>query len=164
MQEKPHLKLPFGSVVTQETCVHLPVPRKALSTHGRPKVGYTWNMSESAPDVPEGSEQLDIADEAESLVDRGVEDPLDEGYSPPENWSAGERFGNTPYEELVGETLDQRLEQEEPEVGDDDFVHSDEDRSGRLVEAEGASQFAEDIGIDGGAASAEEAAVHIIED
>ncbi len=120
-------------------------------------------MSESTPDVPEGSEQLDIADEAESLVDRGVEDPLDEGYSPPENWSAGERFGNTPYEELVGETLDQRLAQEEPDVGEEGFVHPDEDRSGRLIQAEGASQFADDVGIDGGAASAEEAAVHVIE-
>src|SRR6187551_3659193 len=47
--------------------------------------------------------------------DRGLEDPLDEGYSPPEKWSPGEGFGNTPYEEATGESLDQRLAQEEPE-------------------------------------------------
>ncbi len=84
-------------------------------------------MSEDAPEVPEGSEQFDVADELESLVDRGVEDPLDEGYSPPENWSAGEGFGNTPYEELVGETLDQRIAQEEPEIPVD-VIDSDVDR------------------------------------
>lgn len=128
-------------------------------------------MSEDAPEVPESSEQLDIADGLESLVDRGVEDPLDEGYSPPEGWSAGEGFGNTAYEELVGETLDQRLAQEEPEVavGEfdidtevDDETAYDEDRAGRLAPAEGASQFATDVGIDGAAASAEEAAIHVI--
>jgi Family of unknown function (DUF5709) len=118
-------------------------------------------MSEDASEVPESSEQLDIADELESLVDRGVEDPLDEGYSPPEQWSAGEGFGNTPYEELVGETLDQRIAQEEPDVTADD-VPSDDDRAGRLIAAEGASQFATDVGTDGAAASAEEAAVHLI--
>ena len=52
----------------------------------------------------------------DSLVDnRGLEEPLDEGYSPPEKWSAGQKWGNTPLEEELGETIDQRLEQEEPE-------------------------------------------------
>lgn len=48
-------------------------------------------------------------------ADRGLDDPLDEGYSPAENWSAAEGFGNTPYEEALGESLDQRLAQEVPE-------------------------------------------------
>ncbi len=47
--------------------------------------------------------------------DRGLDDPLDEGYSPPEKWSPAEGFGNTPYEEATGESLDQRIAQEEPE-------------------------------------------------
>ena len=53
----------------------------------------------------------------DSLVDddRGLAEPLDEGYSPPERWSAGQRFGNTPLEESLGESLEQRVEQEEPE-------------------------------------------------
>jgi hypothetical protein len=114
----------------------------------------------TTPEPPEASEQLDITDEAETLGQRGIEDPLDEGYSPPENWSAGERYGNTAYEELVGESLEQRLAQEEPEV--DEFSASpDSDRAGRLVPAADGSQYAEDVGIDGGAASAEEAAIHL---
>src|SRR5919199_6007616 len=49
----------------------------------------------------------------DSLVDdRGLTQPLDEGFSPGEKWSPGEGFGNTPLEEAMGETLDQRLTQE----------------------------------------------------
>src|SRR3954453_3633272 len=53
----------------------------------------------------------------DSLVDddRGVAEPLDEGYSPPEKWSPAQKFGNTPLEEAMGETLDQRVAQEVPE-------------------------------------------------
>ena len=130
-------------------------------------------MSESEPEIPDQSEQLDIDDESQSLVDRTGGDPLDEGYSPPERWSAAERFGNTAYEEAVGETLDQRLAQEEPDDGDvdadrdyDDFLDDGEVgdvRAGRLAAGSG-DVLAEDVGIDGGAASAEEAAVHVIDE
>jgi len=112
--------------------------------------------------------------------DRGLDDPLDEGYSPPEKWSPAEKFGNTPYEEATGETLDQRLAQEEPEPDPYQLAADETEnvsgevgyaRSGRLVaDDEGLGEdtdeelFAEDVGIDGAAASAEEAAVHIIED
>jgi hypothetical protein len=35
----------------------------------------------------------------DSLTDaRGLEEPLEEGYSPPEKWSAGQGWGNTPLE------------------------------------------------------------------
>jgi hypothetical protein len=115
--------------------------------------------------------------------DRGLDDPLDEGYSPPEKWSAGQRFGNTPREELMGESLDQRLAQEEPEP--DPYLEAAEAaadpdrgqaqvgsvRAGRLVEPdEGVrddtekDSVAEDVGIDGAGASAEEAAVHVIDE
>lgn len=113
--------------------------------------------------------------------DRGLEEPLDEGYSPPEKWSPGQGFGNTPYEEAVGETLDQRIAQEEPEP--DPYLSAAQEtedlddgevgdlRSGRLVATdEGIGEdtdeelYAEDVGIDGAAASAEEAAVHTIPD
>ncbi|HEY3004672.1 MAG TPA: hypothetical protein VGJ44_20160, partial [Kribbellaceae bacterium] len=36
----------------------------------------------------------------DTLDDRNVDDVLDEGYSPPERWSAGEGFGTTPDEAL----------------------------------------------------------------
>jgi hypothetical protein len=115
----------------------------------------------------------------DTLLDRGLEDALDEGYSPPEKWSAAEKYGNTPYEEEVGETLDQRIAQEMPEPDPYDLAerYSDEPvgevgsvRAGRLVaEDEGAHEdteselVADDVGISGAGASAEEAAVYIIE-
>ena len=48
--------------------------------------------------VPDESEQLDQLQPEESLVDRGVEDVLDEGYTTPERWSPAQGFGNTPAE------------------------------------------------------------------
>jgi hypothetical protein len=121
----------------------------------------------------------------DSLVDdRGLPEPLDEGYSPPEKWSAAQGFGNTPLEEQMGETLDQRLQQEIPEpdpyeLAEQEVDPDEEDvddevgdaRAGRLVEPDEGVHVdqekdlvAEDVGIDGAAASAEEAAVHVIPD
>jgi hypothetical protein len=114
--------------------------------------------------------------------DRGLQDPLDEGYSPPEKWSPAEGYGNTPLEEQMGESLEQRLGQEVPE--EDPYVAASQpppedvggsevgnQRSGRLVaEDEGTSTdeekdlVADDVGIDGAAASAEEAAVHTVDE
>jgi hypothetical protein len=119
--------------------------------------------------------------QGDSLVDdRGLTEPLDEGYSPPEKWSAGEGYGNTPYEEEVGESLDQRIAQEEPEPDPyEAAAHEDENvegevgdqRAGRLVDEnrgigpdEEKDLVGEDVGIDGAAASAEEAAVHVVDD
>jgi hypothetical protein len=107
--------------------------------------------------------------------DRGLKEPLDEGYSPPEKWSAGQRYGNTEWEEEHGESLDQRLAQEEPEVSADDreIVGGEvgAERAGRLIEDDAGSGidtdselFATDVGVDGAGASAEEAAVHVIPD
>jgi hypothetical protein len=118
------------------------------------------------------------------------DDELDPGYSPPEKWSAAEGYGNTPWEEAHGETLDQRVAQEEPEPDPyaeadradtaDEAGGADQDgearevgdlRAGRLVDPDqGAGEdtekdvVGEDVGIDGAGASAEEAAVHIVED
>ena len=119
--------------------------------------------------------------DGDSLVgDRGLTEPLDEGYSPPEKWSVAEGYGNTPLEEELGETLDQRLAQEEPEP--DPYLEAAQEtedvggevgteRAGRLVDEdeglgpdEEKDMVGEDVGIDGAGASAEEAAVHIVED
>ena len=117
----------------------------------------------------------------DSLVgDRGLREPLDEGYSPPERWSVGEGYGNTPLEEELGETLEQRIAQEEPEPDPyEEAALETEDvggevgnaRAGRLVDEdqglgidEEKDLVAEDVGIDGAGASAEEAAVHIIDE
>jgi hypothetical protein len=125
----------------------------------------------------------------DSLVDdRGLTEPLDEGYSPPEKWSPGQGYGNTPLEEAMGEDLDQRLAQEVPEPDpydeaektpvsviegqlEDEVTEVGDERAGRLVAPdEGAhtdtvkEEYAEDVGIDGAGAGAEEAAVHVIDD
>ena len=133
-------------------------------------------MTQTPDDVPEQSEQLDQLQPEDTLIDRGVDDVLDEGYSPPEKWSAAERFGNTAEEQAEGETLDQRLAQEQPEQSDevnDDYLDDGEvgnQRAGRLVdpdegfgEDEESELIGDDVGIDGAAASAEEAAVHIVD-
>jgi hypothetical protein len=135
-------------------------------------------MTEANDEVPEQSEQLDQIQEEDSLLDRGTDDILDEGYSPPEHYSAAERFGNTAEEQAAGETLDQRLAQEEPDgqVGDDDdeFVDDGEvgsTRAGRLVDPDegigpdnDSELLGSDVGIDGAGASAEEAAVYVVSD
>jgi hypothetical protein len=121
-------------------------------------------------------------------------DPLDRGVAPPERWSAAMKFGSTADEQEAGESLDQLLAEEEPDTAldiDDEVPEGSEDdddeadeyldglllddgpdpRAGRLVaEDEGAHPdeeadlVARDIGVDGGAASAEEAAIHVVED
>ncbi|GAA2830955.1 DUF5709 domain-containing protein [Kribbella solani] len=128
-----------------------------------------------------GSYSVDDEDQlqpGDTLDDRGVDDLLDEGYSPPEKWSAGEGFGTTADEALQGESLDQRIAQENPDVDpyaeDGEAVGGPEvgtERSGRLVAPDEGSHsdedselYAEDVGIDGAAAGAEEAAVHVVND
>ena len=127
-------------------------------------------------------DQLSAEDTLED-PERDVEDELDRGYSPREDWSAGQGFGNTPYEEATGESLEQRVAQEEKEPdpyaeaeaheGDEDLDDGEvgAERAGRLVDPdEGLGEDTEkdlvgdDVGIDGAAASAEEAAVHVVPD
>lgn len=116
----------------------------------------------------------------DTLIDRGVDDALDEGYVPPDRWSPAQGYGNTADEEARGESLDQRLKQEEPDFDPSKDVWNDDDlddgqvgdrRSGRLIAPDEGSgpddesaAIASDMGIDGGAASAEEAAMHIVDE
>ncbi len=129
------------------------------------------------------SEQLD-QDQLQpgyNLEDRGVDDALDEGYSPPEKPSVLLREGEH-------ETLDERLSEEIPEpdpyveteqeqglndgVSDEsDFLdpQTGDERAGRLIDPNGGigpddegDLIAFDAGIDAGAASAEEAAMHVV--
>lgn len=110
----------------------------------------------------------------DTMVERGVDDLLDEGYVPPDRpRPAVAHYGETEWEQAHGETLDQRVAQEEPEVWEADPAvdpSRQPDRAGRLVEDDGAVEsggndtFAVDAGVDGGAAGAEEAAVHVVDD
>jgi hypothetical protein len=115
---------------------------------------------------------------SETLLSQDLRsDPLDTGYDPPDYEPKATRFGTTAEEQREGETLDQRLAEEEPDVSADDVPPGDFDeidaspdaRAGRLYAPdEGAhgdeesDAIAYDAGVSGGSASAEEAAVHII--
>ena len=102
----------------------------------------------------------------------GVEDVLDEGFVTREGWSPAQRYGTTWAEERAGETLEMRMTQEEPDWSPERDTWDDEDldddqvgdaRSGRLVASEdGDDRYVYDVGIDGAAASAEEAAMHVV--
>ncbi|BBZ55837.1 MULTISPECIES: DUF5709 domain-containing protein [Mycolicibacterium] len=111
-------------------------------------------------------EDDDQLTQEDMLIDRGVDDLLDEGYVPPDKWR----------EPRDDETLDELLAEEEPDpamqldqVDDPDEQWGEDEvgdrRSGRLVAGEQDGELlAGDVGIDGSAASAEEAAVHIVDE
>ena len=151
-------------------------------------------MTDSIYEPSDGDTENDVVDLDQAFGEDGVDGIFDTSYSPPDHEPVNTRFGTTWAEESAGETLDQRIAQEEPDptarFGDEgtdddpDRVNEDEldpeelrytevggDRAGRLVDPdEGAHAdtekdlIGEDVGIDAGAASAEEAAVHVIED
>lgn len=114
----------------------------------------------------------DQVDPSESLTGDNTEDPLDAGgYSPPERAPHSWR-GDTEVEALEGESLDQKLAEEEPDITEADVdVADQEPRAGRLVAPdegahpdEEADEIATDVGRDGQAATAEEAAMHIVDE
>lgn len=117
----------------------------------------------------QGNDQLDPS---ETLTGDNTEDPLDAGYSPPDREPTASHYGNTMDEQRAGESLDQRLAEEEPDISADDPDGSAAaPRAGRLVAPdEGAHEDSEsdevatDVGRAGSAATAEEAAVHIVEE
>jgi hypothetical protein len=129
-------------------------------------------MTETPDTFDDDSDALD-----QDAIFDDPDETLDSGYSPPESYR-GEGFGTTADEALQGESLDERLRQEEPdtdpyaEVGEDlDDGEVGTQRAGRLVDPnEGFGEdtekdlVGEDVGIDGAGASAEEAAVHVIDE
>ncbi|GGV65886.1 MULTISPECIES: DUF5709 domain-containing protein [Streptomyces] len=131
----------------------------------------------------EDASPLDLQDAVDEPT---LDDILDEGYSPPERPLGVDDYGTTAAEQHTGESLDRRLAREQPEVtepegdavgdlpggeGEPVDPQAGGPRAGRLVAPdEGthaditAEEVASDAGIDAGAAGAEEAAVHIVED
>ncbi|MFV2121990.1 DUF5709 domain-containing protein [Streptomyces sp. Act-28] len=126
---------------------------------------------------------LDLQD---ALDERTYDDMLDEGHSPPERPLGVTKHGTTAAEQHEGESLDERLSQEVPDVappagdglgdlpggeGEPVDPEAGEERAGRLTAPDEGVRtdttkelVADDQGIDGGAASAEEAAVHVVRD
>lgn len=117
------------------------------------------STDDTGPGPAPDSNQLPLED---TLEERGTEDLLDEGYSPPER-DRGPRWGETPYEEAVGEPQDVQLAAEEPEESAAPDPARQADRAGRLVAGSSADE-AEDVGVAGGAATAEEAAMHLVDE
>lgn len=63
---------------------------------------------ETDPAALNSSEDLD--------EDRLKVDPLETGVEPPEQWSALEHYDRTPFEQEQGETLEDRVRQEQPDT------------------------------------------------
>jgi hypothetical protein len=131
----------------------------------------------TGPDEPRG----DSIDLDEVFGEDEVDEILDTSYSPVERPRGLDAFGNTAEEARQGETLEQRIAQEEPDLdpeGEDEYDEQADAghtagrlRSGRLVAPDdglGGDEEKDlvgfDVGIDAGAASAEEAAVHVVSD
>lgn len=134
-------------------------------------------------------QDYETRDSYDTLDDAPGDDPLDRGVVAPQGWSTGMRPGLATPEEGRGESLDELLAEEEPDLSDDDDDVWDENateqdifrlsaadeadpRSGRLVAGNEGSHLAgsaddlvaEDSGIDGGGATAEEGAIHIVDE
>ncbi|MFI9831456.1 MAG: hypothetical protein HOV73_12300 [Streptomyces sp.] len=142
-----------------------------------------WGDDVYQPDGSEIQDDSGLLDAEDTLENDGVDDPLDRGWSPPDRPWAVEHTGVTAAER---ESLDQRLAEELPDLAtpDDDGIGDCDGtdgelldnevgarRSGRLVapdegahEDEESALIATDVGIDGAAASAEEAAMHIVDE
>jgi len=143
--------------------------------------GSEYEEQPEAPDIG-ASVQLESA---ESLVGPPNEEALDAGYIPPDRPYVLDEDGVTPAAIREGESLDERLHRERPDAGveeptpdggDQPEALAGDERSGRLAPAADTaiagtggddtigSTDAVDVGISGGAASAEEVAIHTLDD
>ena len=117
-------------------------------------------------------DDTDGLDPIEALTGDDPDEAMQTGYSPPEREPYNLRHLPTAFEQSQGESLDERLAEEEPDVSDADLDDADvEARAGRLVapDAGAPADFesdavATDVGTAGFASSAEEAAMHIIDE
>jgi hypothetical protein len=191
----------FWDLVRQEVA-GAPIP--AARPWGPPLLPAAAERSRDMPDERR-HESADLGDyealDASDTLDGSPgDDPLDRGVVTPDRWSAGIRFGTTAVEQQTGESLDQLLAEEEPDVAFDTDHEVDEDigwdenttdedigryllddgpdpRAGRLADEDAEvyeegdnyllahdDRVAHDLGTDGGGATAEEAAIHIVDD
>lgn len=119
---------------------------------------------EEFPEAPDLGASVQLENEEHLAAPAGDRDALDAGYVPPDRPYALDEDGVTPREAREGEAHEGRLQREQD---DDPDAYTDADRSGRLEAADGGAALetddamdAVDVGLAGGAASAEEAAMH----
>lgn len=145
-------------------------PEEAVEVSAQDGTNPNLDSNNGAEDP---NEQLTVGD---TLMDRGLADPLDEGYSPPDYDPHTDI--PTPAEEAAGVSHDEWLRGEEPDVSEIaerrdraevEALEVGDERAGRLTDRGdglGDSEkalIADDEGYAGGAASAEEAAMHIFD-
>ena len=150
-------------------------------------------MADPRKHESEDLEDYEVLDANDTLDGNPGDDPLDRGIATPDRWSAGVQYALKGEEEteslddlLAEEEPDVSAEDEEESWdenetdGDVERLERDDDadpRAGRLAAAEAdvygdgdvravqdGELLASDTGIDGGGASAEESAVHVIDD
>ena len=117
-------------------------------------------------------DDTDGLDPIEGLTGDDPDEAMQTGYSPPEREPYNLRHIPTAFEQSQGESLDERLAEEEPDVSDADLDQADiEERAGRLVAPDAGAPadfesdaIATDVGTAGFASSAEEAAMHVIDE
>jgi len=136
---------------------------------------------------------FEVLDATDTLAGAPGDDPLDRGVVAPQRWSAVLKSGFAPEDRNAGQSHDQLLAAEEPDIildtdesgryeagwdenaTEDDILRlgrevGPDPRVGRLTSADStlrianADYVARDAGIDGGGATAEEAAIHIVID
>jgi hypothetical protein len=129
-----------------------------------------------------GGDGVTYTGDMENALDEpGYDEMLDTGYSPPEKPRAVGAYGTTAREQREGVPLADSLAGEEPDVappggdgiGDQEGMWGEpvadslagEERTGRLAASDEPIRLrtrltARDVGVNGGAASAEEAAMH----
>lgn len=122
---------------------------------------------EDQPEAPDLGAAVQLESDQRLDGPPGDNDALDSGYVPPDRPYALDEGGVTGRGMRDGDTLDERLHRERAELDSDGRDGEDHDRSGRIEIVDEGSALetpdamdAADVGIDGGAASAEEAAVH----
>jgi hypothetical protein len=139
-------------------------------------------------------EDIQVLDANDTLAGAPGDDPLDRGVITPGRWSRALRYDSTPQDQAVARSLDWELSAEEPDISldsdttgqyddgwdenatEDDIIRLAHDngpdpRAGRLTRDDdsavliaNADYVAYDAGTDGGAATAEEAAVHVVDE
>ena len=150
-------------------------------------------MADSRKHESEDLEDYDVLDASDTLEGDPGDDPLDRGVVPPDRWSAGTRYALEGEEDsesldelLAEEEPDETVDDDENEwdenAPEQDVARLDRDyvpdpRAGRLVSPDEdgdditdtlvdteKDEVARDVGIDGGGATGEEAAVHVVDE
>ena len=90
--------------------------RRTLDWPSAPRGGSLDGVTDGIWERDDYEQDQDgIINPEDELAEDGMDQVLEQGYSPPERPVALDKFGTTLAEERQGETLDQRLAEEEPD-------------------------------------------------